>query len=286
MMQITMLEARKHLAGKKLSLAEIKEKIRSRLPASLEMAAEKLSGILTVAQALKAIKRACPDQLPVITKKISQPITLAGIDLWETWSRIFEALNEIFPVWQVTLDDIGCYFETPADMGIVIEPQGPDWNWDLVGETLENPQDLGPSESLLWFLVLADQGIGGETWEAFKEHFHWPMDFPNIGRYYGDVLFRKLRRRKMGEFVHALKFYYLETGNIFLDYNPSLNGDVEVWGFTAANIRKLRRHWKEAVEFLEVYARAARCVQEDPSILNTLLELIQECSVQKGGHHD
>ncbi len=232
-----------------------------------------------------------PEEYQEWTGQATLPAGALPETLSELESRALAALGRLFPLADFALEEqlfeLGGFGE---ELYLPIEPAGFPYSWDDLSEIMENPSSLDASESLLFFLKYLDLGVDPSAWELAAGHFGWPgapgylnpADVRKIDHLDNERLFALLDAHGLDCFQAAFKVIWGGTGNLFLDYSyEELYEIVEPIPFSVENVRLLALAWQEAQTILERIREAETKTQDDPGLLERILEAYERSLVFK-----
>jgi hypothetical protein len=189
---------------------------------------------------------------------------------------VLNLLARLFPIDEDIVYEDMYQGEGDGFPAIWIFPQYYTFLYDDIEDMIQNPEDAGPGLSPILFFILFDQQFGKETWDTFKDHFGWPVDYieaPDRDSYLDNgALARLFRKNGLAPFYDLFMACAYATGNPFIDFDEY--GNDRQWDLTLKNILFLKRQWELAQPILENCKEAERMVEEDPKVLIKVAKII------------
>lgn len=194
--------------------------------------------------------------------------------------EVIDILSEEMPLMNNEMEES---WDEDGDFVLAIAPESfAAWTFDEANDRLDDIENTGQEFSLSAFLLLmnwpVDEDVPG-YWARCVDHFGWPMVEP-LSLEYGTAINEKfLKRRlvKLGleDLYYAVAQAWFPPGNVFLNANYE-ESESMYFEFTGENIDLLRADWKEAKPYFINFTMASTMVANDPGILATLAEVIEE----------
>lgn len=250
--------------------------IRQKQTVDFSVAVRELSKLNALANIHCAYQQLFPEDHKTKLKDFPRSLLEARANPETLDDKVVEQLGNLFPME----DEV--FLEDYAYIGI--QPQNISMSWDEFGELLENPDEFNRSDDLAFPIMIWSIGneVDRDTWDTLAENLGWNARWPEqliSHEVYIDVeaLRKNLDAAGLGVFMASILMAWKDTGNIFLDFDP-YNDEENYPCFTVESIVELYHLWEEARPYLEQDAAAMALWNQQPDILQTVVDIMERCS--------
>ena len=269
-----------------LNFGEAKHMLMRRQQIPYRLAAFSLDHTKLALQVYLAYQRLYPQDFKEQLKKFMLPFHLEHLrddpQVESLRNRIIGAVAALFPIEE---DAIYQNMDEADSQVLVIEPQNYSMSWDEFSELIDDPGNLAIHKDtwafpmLIWTLGYS---VGDKTWDILSDNLGWNVKYPKR-MVESDTyilmprLAARLKKAGLSIFVNAIQVAWHDTGNYFFDFDPYDESNYEpLPPFTADSICDLKREYDKAKPIIEEYERAERMLRADPSIYQTLVDLMDQ----------